>query len=120
MELSYEMSPSEMLVNITGTTTSLDDFYPSVAIATLMKIIRDPTQVYPLNSFFLCLLFLQKITYLPGGQINDPSSGKNPFPSLLSPTPQSQSRTLEGLFEVTQRPSKALNNGGYFCFQRLI
>ena len=59
-------------------------------------------------------------TYLPGGQINDPSSGKNPFPSLLSPTPQSQSRTLEGLFEVTQRPSKALNNGGYFCFQRLI
>ena len=58
MELSYEMSPSEMLVNITGTTTSLDDFYPSVAIATLMKIIRDPTQVpWPLNSFFLCLLF---------------------------------------------------------------
>ena len=55
-----------------------------------------------------------------GGQINDPSSGKNPNPSLLSPTPQSQSRTLEGLFEVTQRPSKALNNGGYFCFQRLI
>ena len=60
MELSYEMSPSEMLVNITGTTTSLDDFYPSVAIATLMKIIRDPTQVWPLNSFFLCLLFFAK------------------------------------------------------------
>ena len=42
MEKSYEMSPSEMLVNM-GTGGTLDDFYPSVAIATLMKIIRDPT-----------------------------------------------------------------------------
>ena len=42
MEESYEMSPSEMLVRM-GTSTGLDDFYPSVAIATLMKIIRDPT-----------------------------------------------------------------------------
>lgn len=41
MEQSWEMSPSELLVNM-GTGT-LDDFYPSVAIATLMKIIRDPT-----------------------------------------------------------------------------
>lgn len=42
MEQSYEMNPSEMLVNV-GTTGTLDDFYPSVAIAALMKIIRDPT-----------------------------------------------------------------------------
>ncbi len=42
MEQSYEMSPSEMLVNM-GTGGTLDDFYPSVAIATLMRIIRDPT-----------------------------------------------------------------------------
>ena len=41
MEQSYEMSPSEMLVNMGSGT--LEDFYPSVAIATLMKIIRDPT-----------------------------------------------------------------------------
>ena len=41
MEQSWEMSPSELLVNL-GTGT-LDEFYPSVAISTLMKIIRDPT-----------------------------------------------------------------------------
>ncbi|CAL1276555.1 unnamed protein product [Larinioides sclopetarius] len=36
---SQEMSASEMLVNMSGT---LDDFYPQIAIVTLMKIIREP------------------------------------------------------------------------------
>lgn len=34
-----EMNASEMLVNMSGT---LDEFYPQIAIVTLMKIIRDP------------------------------------------------------------------------------
>ena len=36
-----EVSTSEMLVS--NASLALDDFYPSVAIATLMRIIRDPT-----------------------------------------------------------------------------
>ncbi|GIX92206.1 hypothetical protein CEXT_19061, partial [Caerostris extrusa] len=36
---NQEMSASEMLVNMPG---SLDDFYPQIAIVTLMKIIREP------------------------------------------------------------------------------
>merc|ERR1719369_2155678 len=36
-----EVSTSEMLVN--NASLALDDFYPSVAISTLMRIIRDPT-----------------------------------------------------------------------------
>ncbi|XP_035228341.1 serine/threonine-protein kinase mTOR-like [Stegodyphus dumicola] len=36
---NQEMSASEMLVNMSGT---LDEFYPQIAIVTLMKIIRDP------------------------------------------------------------------------------
>ena len=36
-----DISTSEMLVS--NSSLALDDFYPSVAIATLMRIIRDPT-----------------------------------------------------------------------------
>ena len=39
---SFEMSPSELLVNM-GSNCSLEDFYPSVAISALMRIIRDHT-----------------------------------------------------------------------------
>ncbi|CAB4055279.1 MTOR [Lepeophtheirus salmonis] len=42
MEQSYEMTTSEMLVNMG--TGNLEEFYPSVAIASLMKIIRDTAQ----------------------------------------------------------------------------
>ncbi len=42
LEQCWEMSPSELLVNM-GSSSSLEEFYPSVAVATLMKIIRDPT-----------------------------------------------------------------------------
>merc|ERR1719228_2677072 len=40
-EKDKEVSTSEMLVN--NASLALDDFYPSVAISTLMRIIRDPT-----------------------------------------------------------------------------
>ena len=40
MEQSFEMSPSELLVNL---GLPIEDFYPSVAISALMRIIRDHT-----------------------------------------------------------------------------
>ena len=51
-----------------------------------------------------------KIIDLPGGQINDPSSGKHYFLPFLPATPSSPSRTLEGLFELTRCPSWALDS----------
>ena len=60
MEQSYEMSPSEMLVNM-GTGGTLDDFYPSVAIATLMKIIRDPTLERHHNEVVKAVTFIFKV-----------------------------------------------------------
>ena len=61
---------SEMLVNI-GTGSCLDDFYPSVAIATLMKIIRDPTQARHHNEVVKAVIFIFKalgiksVPYIP-------------------------------------------------------
>lgn len=40
-ETGLELSTSEMLVNSSAAT--MEEFYPAVAIATLMRIIRDPT-----------------------------------------------------------------------------
>ena len=42
-------------------------------------------------------------------KINDPSSGKHYSLPFLPATPSSLSRTLEGLFELTWRPSRALD-----------
>ena len=39
--LIAELTTSEMLVNMSSST--LEEYYPAVAIATLMRIIRDPT-----------------------------------------------------------------------------
>ena len=47
---------------------------------------------------------------MPGGQINDPSTGKHYSLPFLPATPSSLSRTLEGLFELTRRPSWALDS----------
>ena len=41
--------------------------------------------------------------------MNDPSLGKHSSFLFLSATPSSPSRTLKGLFELTQRPSRALD-----------
>lgn len=40
-DVALEVNTSEMLVNSSATT--LEEFYPAVAVATLMRIIRDPT-----------------------------------------------------------------------------
>ena len=66
-------------------------------------------QVWSLTQFF-SVSFLWKIINLPGGQINDPSSGKHFSLPFLPATPSSPSRTLEGLFELTWRPSRALDS----------
>jgi serine/threonine-protein kinase mTOR len=40
-EASQDLTTSEMLVNMSSAT--LEEYYPAIAIATLMRIIRDPT-----------------------------------------------------------------------------
>ena len=40
--LSFVENTSEMLANMSASTT-LEEFYPAIAVATLMRIIRDPT-----------------------------------------------------------------------------
>ena len=67
------------------------------------------TQVCPLTQFY-ALSFLLKIIDLPGGQINDPFSGKHYSLPFLPATPSFPSRTIEGLFELTRRPSRALHS----------
>ena len=47
---------------------------------------------------------------MPGGQINEPSSGKHYSLPFLPATPSSPSLTLEGLFVLTRRPSQALDS----------
>ena len=42
--------------------------------------------------------------------MNDPSPGKHYSLPFLPATPSSPSRTLEGLFELTRRPSRALDS----------
>ena len=64
------------------------------------------------NSIFVCFLFVKK----PGGQINDASSEKHYFLWFLPATPSSPSWTLEGFFEPTRRPSRALTRL-VRCFQ---
>merc|ERR1711923_120706 len=66
-----------------------------------------PQQVWQLTQFFpLC----KKIIDMPGGQINDPLSGRHYSLPFLPATPSSPSRNLEGLFELTRRPSRALDS----------
>ena len=66
------------------------------------------SKVWPLTQFF-SVSFLWKIIDLPGGQINDPSWEKQYSLPFLLETPLSLSRTFEGLFELTWRPSRALD-----------
>ncbi|XP_054720357.1 serine/threonine-protein kinase mTOR-like [Uloborus diversus] len=65
---NQEMSASEMLVNMSG---SLDEFYPQIAIVTLMKIIRDPllNQHHSMAVHAITFLFksmgISAVPYLP-------------------------------------------------------
>lgn len=44
LESSQDLNASELLVNL-GSGATLDEFYPAVAIGTLMRVVRDPTLV---------------------------------------------------------------------------
>ncbi|RWS29930.1 hypothetical protein B4U80_02742 [Leptotrombidium deliense] len=60
-----DLSASEMLVNMSA---SYDDFYPAIAIATLMRIMRDPSLsqhhtmvVQAVTFIFMCVPYIQQI-----------------------------------------------------------
>ena len=65
--------------------------------STSSKMRAKSRQVVTSNSIIFCLPFVKKIIDLPGGQINDPLSGKHYSLSFLSATPSSLSWILEGL-----------------------
>ena len=68
----------------------------------------DMSQVWPLTHFLACSVsFLLKI-----GQINDPLMGKHYIFSsvFLQQLPHLCLKTLEGFFELTRRPSRALDS----------
>ena len=69
----------------------------SIALLRSLGIKKDRWQVWPLTQFFL-FRFCNKIINLPGGQI------------IFPLTPSSLSWTLKGLFELTLRPSMALDS----------
>ena len=62
------------------------------------------------KSHFLFPFCENSLICLEGKQINDPSSGKHCSLPFLPATPSSPSRTHEGLFELTRRPSRALDS----------
>lgn len=57
-----ELTTSEMLVNMSSST--LEEYYPAIAIATLMRIIRDPTlsqhhtMVVQVINFYFIIVFI--------------------------------------------------------------
>ena len=53
-----DSSASEMLVNMNY--SSLDEFYPAVAIATLMRVVKDPTLSHHHNSVVTAVMFIFK------------------------------------------------------------
>ena len=67
-EQSFEMSPSELLVNL---GLPIEDFYPSVAISALMRIIRDHTlseyhaEVVGAVTYIFRALGIKSIPYIP-------------------------------------------------------
>lgn len=69
IEAIQEMSTSEMLIHMSSAT--LDEFYPAIAIATLMRIIRDSTLAQHHHSVVQAVTFVFKslnmncVTYIP-------------------------------------------------------
>ncbi len=63
------MSPNELLVNMG--TGSLEEFYPSVAIASLMRVIRDPTlsqyhnEVVQAVTYIFRALGIKSVPFIP-------------------------------------------------------
>ena len=62
------------------------------------------------NLIFLLFPFYKKIIDMPGGQINDPLSGKDISLPFLPEKPLSPFQTIEGLFELTRHPLRALKS----------
>uniref|UniRef100_A0AAU7B991 Serine/threonine-protein kinase TOR n=1 Tax=Pyrrhocoris apterus TaxID=37000 RepID=A0AAU7B991_PYRAP len=68
-ELSHELNTSEMLVNMSSST--LDEYYPAIAISILMRIIRDPAlarhhyMVVQAVSFIFTSLGIKCVPYIP-------------------------------------------------------
>ena len=60
----------------------------------------DGDQVFPLPQFFSVYFFVYKIIDLPGGQINDPSSGKYFSLPFLPATPSSSTWTLQRFLSI--------------------
>ena len=75
---------------------------------TLPKVLEWIRSGPKLNLF--CFLPVKKIVDLPGGEIIDPQLGRYFSLPFLLATPSFPSQTLEGLFELTQCPSRALNS----------
>ena len=75
----------------------INNVWPYCISLTQDRGMRSEHQVWPLTQFFLFPFF-------------DPSSGKHYSFPFLPATPLSPSRTLEGLFELTRRPSRALDS----------
>ena len=63
----------------------------------LKRLLDWDDQVWP-RTQFLRFPFFKKIIDLPGGQFNDPLTGKHFSLSFLPATPLSPSQTLEGHF----------------------
>lgn len=57
-ESMMDSSASEMLVNMNY--SSLDEFYPAVAIATLMRVVKDPTLSQHHNTVVTAVMFIFK------------------------------------------------------------
>ena len=90
------VSPEQMAANKAA-------FLEKVRLSNAACQAGDFSQVLPLTQFFL-------LAYcMPGGQIDDPSSGKHNSHLFLPATPLSPSWTLEGLFNLTWRHSRALD-----------
>lgn len=88
---SQELNASEMLVNMTG---SLDEFYPAIAIGTLMRIIRDPslsqhhTMVVQAITFIFKSLGIRCVPYV-----------QHVMPSFISVIRTSDTTVREFLFQ---------------------
>ncbi|XP_014254034.1 serine/threonine-protein kinase mTOR [Cimex lectularius] len=69
VESSHELTTSEMLVNMSSST--LEEYYPAIAIATLMRIIRDPAlsrhhlTVVQAVTFIFQSLGIKCVPYIP-------------------------------------------------------
>ena len=98
-------TPNQRPTQSTPTSSALSA--ASLQFSSLNQVFAlDFSQVWPVTNFFL-FPFCKKIIDLPGGQINDPSSGRMLFSFFLPATPSP--------FVVKWRPSRALSLASLCC-----